>query len=41
MSLTVVDAVDYKGFPAGRSKTGGWTPAALILGLFALIQYIC
>lgn len=33
MSLTVVaDAVDYKGFPADRTKTGGWVPAALILG---------
>ncbi|XP_031252656.1 protein NRT1/ PTR FAMILY 6.2 [Pistacia vera] len=31
MSWTVVDAVDYKGFPADRSKTGGWVPAALIL----------
>lgn len=33
MSWTVSDAVDYKGFPADRSKTGGWVPAALILGL--------
>jgi len=33
MSWTVGDAVDYKGFPADRSKTGGWVPAALILGL--------
>ncbi|KAK1437504.1 hypothetical protein QVD17_03295 [Tagetes erecta] len=32
-SLTVADAVDYKGFPAERSKTGGWVPAALILGI--------
>ncbi|KAJ0089527.1 hypothetical protein Patl1_13103 [Pistacia atlantica] len=31
MSWTVVDAVDYKGFPADRSKTGGWVPAALVL----------
>ncbi|KAL8483774.1 hypothetical protein ACS0TY_026455 [Phlomoides rotata] len=31
MSLTVADAVDYKGFPAERSKTGGWVTAALIL----------
>ncbi|KAJ0933890.1 putative proton-dependent oligopeptide transporter family, PTR2 family proton/oligopeptide symporter [Helianthus annuus] len=30
-SLTVADAEDYKGFPADRSKTGGWVPAALIL----------
>ncbi|KAI3471467.1 hypothetical protein Pfo_031070 [Paulownia fortunei] len=33
MHLTVADAVDYKGFPADRSKTGGWIPAALILGI--------
>lgn len=33
MSWTVADAVDYKGFPADKSKTGGWVPAALILGL--------
>ncbi|XP_051132123.1 protein NRT1/ PTR FAMILY 6.2-like [Andrographis paniculata] len=33
MSLTVADAVDYKGFPADRTKTGGWVPAALILGI--------
>lgn len=33
MSWTVADAVDYKGYPADRCKTGGWVPAALILGL--------
>ncbi|GMJ07483.1 NRT1/ PTR family 6.2 [Hibiscus trionum] len=33
MGWTVADAVDYKGFPADRSKTGGWIPAALILGI--------
>lgn len=33
MSWTVSDAVDYKGFPADKSKTGGWLPAALILGI--------
>ncbi|KAL8223199.1 hypothetical protein R6Q57_020598 [Mikania cordata] len=33
MSSTVADAVDYKGFPADRSKIGGWVPAALILGI--------
>ncbi|CAN1215975.1 Protein NRT1/ PTR FAMILY 6.2 [Linum perenne] len=33
MSWTVSDAVDYKGFPADKSKTGGWVPAALILGI--------
>ncbi|CAN1216777.1 Protein NRT1/ PTR FAMILY 6.2 [Linum perenne] len=32
-SWTVSDAVDYKGFPADKSKTGGWFPAALILGI--------
>lgn len=29
--------MDYKGFPADKSKTGGWIPAALILGI--LIVY--
>lgn len=33
MSWTVSDAVNYKGFPADKSKTGGWTTASLILGL--------
>ncbi|KAE8718925.1 Protein NRT1/ PTR FAMILY 6.2 [Hibiscus syriacus] len=33
MSWTVADAVDYKGFPADRLKTGGWVPAALVLGI--------
>ncbi|XP_010254380.1 PREDICTED: protein NRT1/ PTR FAMILY 6.2 isoform X2 [Nelumbo nucifera] len=33
MSLSVADAVDYKGFPADKSKTGGWVSAALILGI--------
>ncbi|KAL1551888.1 protein NRT1/ PTR FAMILY 6.2 [Salvia divinorum] len=33
LGLTVADAVDYKGCPAERSKTGGWIPAALILGI--------
>ncbi|WCJ29660.1 Major facilitator superfamily protein [Euphorbia peplus] len=33
MSWAVADAVDYKGFPADRSKTGGWVPAALVLGI--------
>ncbi|XP_022730417.1 LOW QUALITY PROTEIN: protein NRT1/ PTR FAMILY 6.2-like [Durio zibethinus] len=33
MSWTVADAMDYKGFPADKSKTGGWIPAALILGI--------
>ncbi|KAH7657164.1 Proton-dependent oligopeptide transporter family protein [Dioscorea alata] len=30
-SWTVGDALDYKGFPAEKSRTGGWIPAALIL----------
>uniref|UniRef100_A0A1J3CK10 Protein NRT1/ PTR FAMILY 6.2 n=1 Tax=Noccaea caerulescens TaxID=107243 RepID=A0A1J3CK10_NOCCA len=30
---TVADAVDYKGQPADKSKTGGWITAALILGI--------
>lgn len=33
LSWIVSDAVDYKGSPADRSKTGGWVPAALILGI--------
>ncbi|CAO2841295.1 unnamed protein product [Amaranthus hypochondriacus] len=33
MSLIVADALDYKGNPADRTKTGGWIPAALILGI--------
>ncbi|KAK9101980.1 hypothetical protein Sjap_019234 [Stephania japonica] len=33
MSLLAGDAVDYKGFPADKSKTGGWVSAALILGI--------
>ncbi|XP_042503464.1 protein NRT1/ PTR FAMILY 6.3 [Macadamia integrifolia] len=30
---TLSDAWDYKGRLAGRSKTGGWTSAAMILGV--------
>ncbi|CAL9029475.1 unnamed protein product [Prunus brigantina] len=30
--LTLPDAWDFKGRPAERSKTGGWTAAAMILG---------
>ncbi|XLR27297.1 hypothetical protein S83_055197, partial [Arachis hypogaea] len=37
MSWTVADAVDYKGYPADRSKTGGWVPATLILGMSMII----
>ncbi|CAK7337388.1 unnamed protein product [Dovyalis caffra] len=33
MSWAIADATDHKGFPADRSKTGGWVPAALILGI--------
>lgn len=33
ISWVVADASDYKGSPADRSKTGGWVPAALILGI--------
>ncbi|MCD7454247.1 hypothetical protein HAX54_024074 [Datura stramonium] len=33
ISWTVADAVNYKGLPADRSKTGGWVSAALILGI--------
>ncbi|CDP10398.1 unnamed protein product [Coffea canephora] len=35
MSSTTIaaDAVDHEGFPADKSKTGGWVPAALILGI--------
>ncbi|KAL2929540.1 Protein NRT1/ PTR FAMILY 6.2 [Bienertia sinuspersici] len=33
MSWAVADALDYKGEPADRTKTGGWVPAALILGI--------
>ena len=29
---TLPDAWDYKGRPAERSKSGGWTSAAMILG---------
>ncbi|XVF35586.1 hypothetical protein REPUB_Repub18cG0158700 [Reevesia pubescens] len=33
VSLIASDAVDYKGFPADKSRTGGWIPAALSLGI--------
>lgn len=39
MSWAVADAVDYKDSPADRSKTGGWVPAALVLGLFSSFHY--
>jgi peptide/histidine transporter 3/4 len=32
---TIQDAWDYKGNPAERSKTGGWTSSAMILGVEA------
>lgn len=34
MCWTVAGAVDYKGFPANESRTGGWVAAALILGKY-------
>lgn len=30
---SAANALDYKGFPADKSKTGGWLPASLILGI--------
>ncbi|PIA42478.1 hypothetical protein AQUCO_02000136v1 [Aquilegia coerulea] len=33
LGWSVSDAVDYKGFPADRSKTGGWVRAAQILAI--------
>ncbi|EEF32592.1 protein NRT1/ PTR FAMILY 6.3 [Ricinus communis] len=33
---TLPDAWDYKGRPAERSKTGGWTSSAMILGVEAI-----
>ncbi|XP_061992444.1 protein NRT1/ PTR FAMILY 6.2-like [Rosa rugosa] len=33
MSGSAADALDYKGFPADKSRTGGWVAAALILGI--------
>lgn len=30
---TLPDAWDYQGQPADRSTTGGWTSAAMILGM--------
>lgn len=32
-SATLADAWDYKGRPADRSSTGGWSSAAMILGM--------
>lgn len=31
---TLAEAVDYRGFPADKSTTGGWIRAVQILGLF-------
>jgi hypothetical protein len=31
-SCFISDRVDYKGDPADRNTTGGWVPAALIVG---------
>ncbi|PIA42477.1 hypothetical protein AQUCO_02000135v1, partial [Aquilegia coerulea] len=33
LGWAVADAVDYRGLPADRSKTGGWVRAAQILGI--------
>ncbi|KAL8200828.1 hypothetical protein R6Q57_012167 [Mikania cordata] len=35
VTKTITDAWDYKGRPASRSTTGGWTSAAMILGVEA------
>lgn len=40
VSWTVADAVDYKGFPADKSKTGGWVPAALSLGMASVASLL-
>ncbi|GKV03279.1 hypothetical protein SLEP1_g15611 [Rubroshorea leprosula] len=32
INCNVADAVDYKGFPVNKSRTGGWVRAALIIG---------
>lgn len=38
---TIQDAWDCKGHPAERSKTGGWTSSAMILGtLFLFFLHI-
>ena len=34
MNSFVPDAIDHKGDPADRTKRGGWTSAAQILGKF-------
>lgn len=33
MSYSAANALDYKGFPADKRKTGGWIASALILGM--------
>lgn len=40
MNWSVTDAVDYKGRPADRSRTGGWIPAALSLGMAPITLHI-
>ncbi|XP_026441673.1 protein NRT1/ PTR FAMILY 6.2-like [Papaver somniferum] len=37
-SRSIADTVDYKGSPVDKSKTGGWVPAALILGLTEICE---
>lgn len=34
------DAWDYKGRPAIRSRSGGWTSAAMILGMCSISESI-
>lgn len=36
-SIVVADAVDYKGHPADKSKTGGWLSAALITVVYMFL----
>jgi hypothetical protein len=41
----ILDRVDYKGDPADRNTTGGWVPAALIVGesrkfIFPVIKFV-
>ena len=38
MNSFVPDAFDHKGDPADRTKTGGWTSAAQILGKFQCLK---
>ncbi|GLT43674.1 hypothetical protein SLA2020_176100 [Shorea laevis] len=40
MSWSATDAVEYKGFPADKSRTGGWISAALSLGMQEYSSYV-